>query len=98
MPALKVVVLLAAGVAGALAGVGCVLATLFELQGLGRPPGSELRPWYVALLGLGLLASVAIPLGLWRVLLPAASPGWAWLAAAAALVVVLALLGVVAIS
>jgi len=94
MPALKVIVVVAVALAGALAAVGCMLAGLFELQGFGRPRDTDPRASYVALLGFGLIVSVLIPLGVWTLLLPDSSPGAKWLGLAAAGVVVVALLGI----
>ena len=96
MPALKVIVVVAVALAGALAALGCLLAGLFELQGFGRPRDADPRAGYLAVLGLGLFASVMIPLGLWAVLLPESSPAVRWLGLAAAGVVVLAVLGIAA--
>jgi hypothetical protein len=92
--AVKLIALLAVAALGALLGLGCLLAALFEVQGFGRPRDAQPRGWYVALLGLGLLACVAGPLALWRLLLPETAPTYGWLALVAAVVVVLTLLGV----
>lgn len=89
----KVVAVVVASFAGAQAALGCVLAALFELQGFGRRD-AEPRAWYIALLVLGLIASVLAPLGLWRLLLPAYAPSGQWLAFSAAGVVLLALMGI----
>jgi len=43
-----------------------------------------------------MLASVLIPLGLWSRLLPSSAPAARWLALAAAVIAVVALLGIVA--
>ena len=56
--------------------MGCLLATMFELQGFGAPRDSEPRLAY--LLGLGFLYAVSAgaPLLAWRALLPENPPGW----------------------
>lgn len=92
----KAAVVVSTALLGALLGVGCVLAALFELQGFGTPRDTEPRRWYLASLGVGLVLCVAVPLGLWRLLLPQTAPAARWLAPAAAAVVVLAVLGVTA--
>lgn len=85
-------VIVAAGL-GALFGVGCVLAVLFELQGFGAPRDSSPRALYLLTLGVALAVCVAGPLVLWRLLLPESSPGWGFVVAPAALILVLSLLG-----
>ena len=52
--------LVAAGI-GALTAFGCVIAALFERDGFGRPRDAEPRTWYLALMGLGLALSIAVP-------------------------------------
>jgi hypothetical protein len=86
------VVIVAAGL-GALFGVGCVVAALFELQGFGAPRDSDPRTLYLFSLGLGLAACVAVPLALWQLLLPERSPGWALVAAPVVVIGVVWLLG-----
>ena len=57
---------LVAIVLGVFFAIGFAIAILFELQGFGRPRDTDPRLWYVALLGLGLAACVAVPAWLWR--------------------------------
>jgi hypothetical protein len=46
---------------GLIRAIGCFIAALFDRNGFGRPRDSEPRGWYVALLGLGVVACIAIP-------------------------------------
>jgi len=78
---------------GALLAVGCVIAALFELQGFGGPRDAGPRAGYLVALAASFAASVAVPVALWRALLPDSAPGWAVVAIPCVLVV-LALLGV----
>jgi hypothetical protein len=63
-----------AALLGALFAVGSLISILFELQGFGGERDRDPSVPYVALLMLGFVASVAVPLLLWRALLPSA-PG-----------------------
>jgi hypothetical protein len=78
---------------GALLAVGCVIAALFELQGFGGPRDAGPRAGYLLALAAGFVASVAVPVVLWRALLPDSAPAWAVVAVPCA-IVVLVLLGV----
>ncbi len=69
-------IVLVCAVAGALGGIGCLLAGLFELQGFGTPQDSEPRVGYLLALSAGLGISVATPLAAWRLLLPDRAPAW----------------------
>ena len=74
-----VVVIVAAGL-GALFGVGCLIAALFELQGFGAPRDTDPRALYLLSLGLGFAVCVAGPLALWRLLFrraPSVGASWA---------------------
>ncbi len=73
---LKGLVVAAAAALGALFAVGCVIAALFEVQGFGRPRDTDPRTGYLILLALAFAACVAVPVALWRWLLPASAPGW----------------------
>ena len=95
MPAAKVIAVVIAALAGALAAVGCLLAGLFELQGFGRPRDSDPRAAYLSLLVFGVLAGALVPLGLWRLLLPDTAPAAGRLGVAASAIVALAVLGIV---
>ncbi len=75
MTVLKGLIVAAAVALGALFAFGSVLAALFEVQGFGSRSG-EPRTGYLALLGLGFVASVAVPWWLWHQLLPGSAPGW----------------------
>ena len=85
--------IVAAGL-GALFGVGCLVAALFELQGFGAPRDSDPRALYLFSLGLGLAVCVAGPLALWRLLFPDSALGWGVVGGVFAVIVVVALLGV----
>jgi hypothetical protein len=54
---------------GALAGVGCLLAALFEVQGFGGPRDQGPRTGYLVELAVAFVAAVLIPVLLWRRLL-----------------------------
>ena len=75
---------------GALAAVGCLLAALFEVDGFGGPRDQGPRAGYLIELGVGFVASVLIPVVLWRRLL-GRGPGWivAGAVAAAGVVIIL---------
>jgi hypothetical protein len=90
---LKGLVVAAAVGLGALLAVGCVIAALFEAQGFGRERDTDPRAGYLLLLALGLAACVAVPVWLWRTLLPESAPAWP-LAFGAAVVGVLVILGI----
>jgi hypothetical protein len=56
---------------GALCAVGALIAALFEHEGFGDRDGEPSTAYLLALaLALGLVASVGLPLVLWRMLLP----------------------------
>jgi uncharacterized BrkB/YihY/UPF0761 family membrane protein len=78
---------------GALVAAGCVIAALFEAQGFGRERDTDPRAGYLLLLALGLAACVAVPVWLWRTLLPESAPAWP-LAFGAAVAGVLLILGI----
>ena len=65
--ALTVVVGMAAG---SLFAVGCLVAALFERDGFGDRDGDS-SAGYLLALAVGTAASLALPLVLWRALLPA---------------------------
>lgn len=79
---------------GALGGVACFLAGLLEVQGFGIPGDGGPRLGYLLLLALGFVASVAVPLALWRLLFPDSGPALPIVGAVAATALILALLGV----
>lgn len=81
--ALTVVVGLALG---ALCAVGVLVAALFERDGFGDRDG-EPSTAYLLALAVGLVASVGLPLVLWRMLLPSR---FSWPAALTATVVAVA--------
>ncbi len=89
----KYAIVVAACLLGALGALGCGLAALFELDGFGRS-GEDPRPLYLLALAVGLAASIAAPVVLWRVLLPETAPpaivGVAVFVAAFALVLAIA--------
>ena len=76
--------------AGALAGIGFLLAALFEIQGFGGPRDEGPRIGYLIELAGGFVAAVLIPVFLWRRLLES-GPGWvvAGIVAAGGVVVIL---------
>jgi len=77
---------------GALAGVGCLLAALFEVQGFGGPRDQGPRVSYLVELAVTFVAAVLIPVLLWRRVL-GGGPGLivAGLVAVAGVVVILGL-------
>ncbi len=78
---------------GALAAFGCLLAALFEVDGFGGPRDQGPRSGYLIVeLALGFVASILIPVLLWRRLL-GGGPGWivAGAVAAAGVVIILGL-------
>lgn len=87
---LKSVVVALAVAGGALAGIGCLLAALFESQGFGGPRDQGPRLVYLIELAVAFVAAVVIPVLLWRRLFEGA-PGWvvAGSLAAAGVVVIL---------
>ena len=89
---LKVVAVGVAVALGALAGVGCLLAALFEVQGFGGPRDQGPRAGYLVELAVMFVAAVLIPVLLWRRLL-GSGPGLivAGLVAVAGVVVILGL-------
>jgi hypothetical protein len=87
----RVAVVAAAGCLGLLFAVGCVIAALFELQGFGDRDGDPSIPYLLAL-AAAFVACVAVPVLVWRALLPASAPG-VLLAALPAGAVVVILLG-----
>jgi branched-subunit amino acid ABC-type transport system permease component len=88
--AVKVVVVAAAVALGALFAFGCVLAALFEAQGFGDRD-SDPRTWYVVAMGAAFVACIAVPVALWRLLLPRSAPAFPLAAVVAAAGVVLIL-------
>lgn len=89
----KVIAVIAAAFAGALMVIGCLLAGVWEIQGFGTPRDTAPRLGHLVLYALGSAAGVAVPLVLWRILLPASAPATAVLAGITILVLVLSLLG-----
>ena len=77
---------------GAFAAFGCLLAALFEVDGFGGPRDQGPRSGYLIELALGFVASVLIPVMVWRRLL-GGGPGWivAGAVAAAGVVIILGL-------
>ena len=75
---------------GMLAGIGCLLAALFEIQGFGGPRDEGPRVGYLIALAVAFVAATLIPVSLWRWLLDG-GPGWiaASLFAAVGVVVIL---------
>ena len=74
---------------GALFALGCLVAALFERDGFGDRDGGT-STGYLLLLAIGLAASVAVPLALWRALFPSR---FSW---SVALIVSVVALGLVA--
>jgi hypothetical protein len=87
---LKSVAVGAAFALGTLAAFGCLLAALFELDGFGGPRDQGPRSGYLIQLAVGFVASVLIPVLLWRRLL-GGGPGWTVAGAVAAVGVVIIL-------
>jgi hypothetical protein len=90
---LKVLIVLVAGGLGALFAAGFLIGALFELQGFGTPRDADPRGGRLALQALGVTACVAVPLALWRALLPDSAPALGALVAIVLAVAVVALLG-----
>ena len=88
MVAVRVLTVVVGVALGALCALGVLLSALFERDGFGDPNGEPSTPYLLAL-AVGLVASVGLPLVLWRLLLPGR---FSWPAALTATVV--ALLGV----
>ena len=89
MVAVKALIIVVGLALGALCALGVILAALVERDGFGDPNGEPSTP-YLLVLAVGLVASVGLPLGLWRVLFPRR---FSWPAALTA--TVLAFMGVV---
>jgi hypothetical protein len=89
----RILAVVGACLLGALFAVGCAIAALFELQGFGGPRDAGPRAGYLVALAAGFAVSVAVPIVLWRALLPESAPGWAVVAVPCG-VIVLVLLGV----
>ena len=87
---LKSIAVAVATALGALAAFGCLLAALFEVDGFGGPRDQGPRSGYLIQLALGFVASILIPVLLWRRLL-GGGPGWivAGAIAAAGVVIIL---------
>jgi hypothetical protein len=68
--AVRVLTVVVGMAAGSLFAVGCLLAALFERDGFGDRDGDP-STGYLLALAVGLAASLALPLVLWRALLPA---------------------------
>ncbi len=90
----KYAIVVAAFLLGALGAFGRSLSALFELDGFGRGD-EDPRPLYLVGQFLGIAVSIAVPVLLWRVLLPETAPPAAVGVAAfvAAFVLVLAIAG-----
>ena len=86
----KGVVVAAALALGALFAFGSVLAALFEAQGFGDRD-SDPRTWYLIAMGVAFVACIAVPVALWRLLLPRSAPAFPLAAVVAAAGVVLIL-------
>ena len=71
----KAVVVAAALALGALFAFGSVLAALFEAQGFGDRD-SDPRTWYLVAMGVAFVACIAVPVALWRLLLPRSAPAF----------------------
>lgn len=82
-----------ASAGGAVVIVGCLLAGLFEIQGFGTPRDTDPRTGRLALFAAGTAAGVAVPLALWRILLPDRAPATGAVVFVVAVVLVVALLG-----
>ena len=92
MKPLRALAVAVAAALGVLFAVGCVLAALFEAQGFGAERDTDPRAGYLLLLAVAVVACLAVPLWLWRRLLPASAPHSALVLGAAA-VGVIAILG-----
>jgi len=88
--AAKGVVVAVAVALGALFAVGSLLAALFEAQGFGDRD-SDPRTWYLVAMGVAFVACIAVPVALWRLLLPRSAPALPLAAVVAAAGVVLIL-------
>jgi len=88
--AAKAVVIATAVALGALFALGSVFAALFEAQGFGDRDSTP-RTWYLVAMGAAFVACVAVPIALWRLLLPRSAPALPLAAAVAAVGVVLIL-------
>jgi branched-subunit amino acid ABC-type transport system permease component len=88
--AAKGVVVVVAVALGVLFALGSLLSALFEAQGFGDRD-SDPRTWYLVAMGAAFVACVALPVALWRLLLPRSAPAFplAAVVAAAGLVVIL---------
>ena len=69
MVAVRVLTVVVGVALGALCALGVLLSALFERDGFGDPDGEPSTPYLLAL-AVGLVASVGLPLVLWRLLLP----------------------------
>jgi branched-subunit amino acid ABC-type transport system permease component len=88
--AAKGVVVAAAVSLGALFALGSVLSALFEAQGFGDRD-SDPRTWYLIAMGAAFVACIALPVAVWRLLLPRSAPAFPLAAVVAAAGVVLIL-------
>ena len=88
--AVKAIVVAAAVALGALFAFGSVLSALFEAQGFGDRD-SDPRTWYLVAMGAAFVACIAVPVALWRLLLPRSAPAFPLAAVVAAAGVVLIL-------
>lgn len=88
----RAVAVIAAFFLGATFAVGSLLAAFLEADGFGAP-GDDPRPVYLALLAAALVVSVVTPFVVLRYVYPAHGPK-AWVGAAIAVVVAVALFGV----
>jgi branched-subunit amino acid ABC-type transport system permease component len=88
--AAKGVIVAAAVALGVLFAFGSVLSALFEAQGFGDRD-SDPRMWYLVAMGAAFVACVAVPVAVWRVLLPRSAPAFPLAAVVAAAGVVLIL-------
>ena len=86
MIAVRVLTVVVGVALGGLCAVGILLSALFERDGFGDRDGEPSTPYLLAL-AVGLVASVGLPLALWRLVLPSR---FSWPAAVIAAVVVLA--------
>jgi hypothetical protein len=88
--ALKAVVVAAAVALGVLFAFGSVLSALFEAQGFGDRDADP-RTWYLVAMGAAFVACIAVPVAVWRLLLPRSAPAFPLAAVVAATGVVLIL-------